>query len=214
MSDHRLIYITIHGIPLSFRLEWPFVASQSGADFHVLHGEAQLEDGSGRHALFSMQMTVSVKEALPSLEPKDTLAPVINAVRKSVDTKYMELIKSPKRQPIALSSRFFSILAGEWTFHRASEEQLAIFLKQRTYWLDKLGVTQSPIADPVDVQYLAATPEQFQAAARRLEQLGLLQVASGQASATAKLRQQGSEIEAAATAAVAELEAKHAFERG
>jgi hypothetical protein len=39
MEAKRKIWVTRNGLPLTFRLQWPFHASTSGADFWVLHGD-------------------------------------------------------------------------------------------------------------------------------------------------------------------------------
>jgi len=101
----KLTYVTLKGIPLTFTLDWPYHQSSGGADYYVLHGNAELEDGTGRHAALSIHMSQTVREALPTIEPKDALAPSINAVRKAADTKDIEFIKSTKRQPMAQDLR-------------------------------------------------------------------------------------------------------------
>ena len=37
------IWVTLRGLPVTIRLEWPFHQSTSGADFWVLHGDIRLE---------------------------------------------------------------------------------------------------------------------------------------------------------------------------
>src|SRR5438128_1197088 len=128
MSDKKLIYVTIHGVPLGFRLEFPFHPSTSGADYYVLHGNVTLEDGSGLHAPVAVHMSQTVKEALPSVDEKGALGPAINAIRKAVDTKDIEFLKSDKRQPIPLSSRAFSLITRKFTFQNPNDDQLLAFL--------------------------------------------------------------------------------------
>jgi hypothetical protein len=61
--------VTLSGLPLSFRLDWPFRPASSGADFHVLHTEITPVNpagcGAGRGNL-----SVTLREVLPSLEPR------------------------------------------------------------------------------------------------------------------------------------------------
>src|SRR5262245_66265765 len=92
----KTIYVTLTGLPLSFHLEWPFHRSSSGADFHVLHGDIRLENGAGLHAPVAVNLSATVREVLPSLEPKDVEAPVINSLRKEVDRRQLEFLKSGK----------------------------------------------------------------------------------------------------------------------
>ena len=94
----KRIYVCQSGLPLSFHLEWPFHKSTSGADFWVLHAECSGERArlacSGIGEPFRDGL-----EVMPSLEPKDIEAPVINALRKEVDRKQIEFLKSGKRVP-------------------------------------------------------------------------------------------------------------------
>ena len=213
MSEQILTYVTIKGIPLTFTLDWPFHQSSGGADYFVLHGNAVLEDGSERHAALSIHMSQTVKEALPSLEPKDALAPAINAVRKATDTKDIEFIKSTKRQPIALSSRAFSIITREFTFQNPDEAGLAEFLKRKVYWAQKLGQGRVLIGDPVEALYTKRTPAQLFAAAKAVEKQGLIKIEGEYATATDALKMESAAIEGAMKEALAEIEAKHEFEK-
>jgi hypothetical protein len=213
MSDTKLTYVTLKGIPLTFTLDWPFHQSSGGADYYVLHGNAELEDGTGRHAALSIHMSQTVKEALPSLEPKDAMGPAINAVRKATDTKDIEFIKSTKRQPMALSSRAFSIVTREFTFQNPNEADLAEFLKRKVYWAQKLGRGKARIADPVEALYVRRTPEQLMAAAQTLAGAGLIKLDGENATATDALMKESAAIEAAMHAALEEIQAKHEFEK-
>src|SRR5579864_3515541 len=108
--------VTLHGLPLTIVLEWPFKASVAGADFYVLHGDIRLEDGRGLHALIALQMTRTVREVLPSLEAEQVESPAVNALRKAVDNKDLEFLRSPKRLPVPLSSRAYDFKRNRWAF--------------------------------------------------------------------------------------------------
>ncbi len=95
-APEKRIYMSQSGLPLSFQLEWPFHKSMSGADFWVLHADIALENSLGLHAPVSVNLSATVYEVMPSLEPKDIEAPVINALRKEVDRKQIEFLKSRK----------------------------------------------------------------------------------------------------------------------
>ncbi|MEO6119946.1 MAG: hypothetical protein ABIP12_04585 [Terriglobales bacterium] len=211
--ETKLTYITLKGIPLTFTLDWPFHQSAGGADYHVLHGNAVLEDGTDRHAALAIHLSQTVKEALPSLEPKDALGPALNTVRKAADTKDIEFIKSTKRQPMALSSRAFSIITREFTFHNPSDAELLEFLKRKVYWAQKLGQGKVRVNDPVDALYLKRTAEQLFESAKTLAQQGLITLEGEYATATDALMKESAAIEGVMQAALAEIEAKHAFEK-
>ena len=100
----RRIWVTLKGLPLSIRLDWPFHQSTSGADFSVLHGDIRLEGSDGLHAPVAVNLSQTVREVLPSMEPKDAEAPVINALRKEVDRRQIEFVKSGKLLPVPFSS--------------------------------------------------------------------------------------------------------------
>src|SRR5579864_3142870 len=77
------IWVTLRGLPLTIQLKWPFHQSTSGADFWVLHGDIRLEGSEGLHAPVAVNLSQTVREVMPSLEPQDAEAPVVNADRKS-----------------------------------------------------------------------------------------------------------------------------------
>src|ERR1700691_4492129 len=105
-SEQKKIWVTLMGLPLTIKLEWPFHRSTSGADFWVLHGDIQLQNSDGLHAPVAVNLSATVREVLPSLEPKDTEAAVINALRKEVDRRQLEFVKSGKLVPVQFSSRY------------------------------------------------------------------------------------------------------------
>ncbi|HEV2715281.1 MAG TPA: hypothetical protein VGU64_08450, partial [Terriglobales bacterium] len=81
-AANKKIWVTLKGLPLTIRLDWPFHQSTSGADFWVLHGDIRLECSEGLHAPVAVNLSQTVREILPSMEPKDAESPVINALRK------------------------------------------------------------------------------------------------------------------------------------
>ena len=205
------VFVTRAGLPLRIQLEWPFHRSQSGADFHVLHGDVVLEGSGGLHALVALQLTVTVREVLPSLEPKDAEAPAINTVRKAVDKKEVEFLKSPKRVPVPFNSRMYDFRRNQWSFGAATDEERAQLIQRKVFWETKLGGSQVQLCDPIDAQYLETTPEHLVSLARALPEL---RVQGEYAEATQELMARGSGIEEQARVAREELEKKHAFERG
>src|SRR5438270_3017387 len=156
----KLIFATLHGLPLSFQLDFPFHPSGGGADYYVLHGLVTLEDGRGLHAPVAVHMSQTVREALPSVDETGALGPAINAIRKATDTKDIEFLKSDKRQPIALSSRAFNIVSRQFTFQNPGDDQLFGYLKRSIYWRTKLGQKSIELEDPIEALYLNRNGDQ------------------------------------------------------
>jgi len=139
----RKIWVTLTGLPLTFRLEWPFRQATSGADFWVLHGDIRLAGSDGLHAPVAVNLSQTVREVMPSLEPADAEAPVINALRKEVDRRQIEFLKSGKLLPVPFSSRHYDFKRGHWVFGRATDEAMAAFVERKVYWETRLG--KSPL---------------------------------------------------------------------
>jgi hypothetical protein len=223
------IWMTLTGLPLTFRLDWPFHQSTSGADFWVLHGDIRLPGSDGLHALVAVNLSQTVREVMPSLEPKDAEAPVINALRKEVDRKQIEFHKSGKLQPVPFSSRHYDFKRAQWVFGKATDEAMAEFVERKVFWQTKLSA-DSPLArkerekggapgvwigDPAEAQYLQTAPGHVVEIAERLVATqGLIRIEGEWAEATPALMNQAERFESARRAALEELEKKHAFERG
>src|ERR1700675_1767025 len=159
MSTHtqtetsKTIYVTRTGLPLRFKLEWPFRRATSGADFDVLHAEITLENSEGLRALVAVNLSVTLREVLPSLEPKDTEGPVINALRKEVDQKQTEFAKSGKLVPLPFSSRHYNFKAGQWAFGTATDEEAAHMIERKVYWQTRIVGGEVWLADPTEALY-------------------------------------------------------------
>ncbi len=209
------IYVTLSGLPLFIDLKWPFHHASSGADFYVLHADLRLADGSGLHALTSVNLSLTVKEVLPSLEPKDAEAPVINTLRKEVDSKQIEFVKSPKLIPVHFNSRYWSFKQNRWTFPSATDDQIAQLILRKVYWADRLTSSSAVnVTDPIDALYVSSTPAHLHEVAQGLASKGLLKLAGDYASATSALQKHAESFEADMKAVIDELQQKHAFERG
>jgi len=221
------IWVTLRGLPLTIQLKWPFHQSTSGADFWVLHGDIRLEGSEGLHAPVAVNLSQTVREVMPSLEPKDAEAPVINALRKEVDRRQIEFVKSGKLLPVPFSSRHYDFKRQQWVFGKATDDVMAEFIERKVYWQTKLA--KSPLAedarngapvrvwigDPAEAQYLQTTPAHLiEIAARLVAAQGLLRIEGESAEATQGLLRQAERFETARREAVEELEKKHAFERG
>jgi hypothetical protein len=210
-------FFTLGGLPVLIEVEWPFHASTAGADFHVIHGRVTLADGSGLHADVSVHLSAVIKEALPSLEPRDTESAVVNAIRKDFDRKQLELMKSGKRQPVPVSSRHYDFKQKKLSFTKASDAQVADFLQRKVYWLAfKLGGPEARVwaADPYDAEYLNTTTAALLQMAQALAAQGVLRPEGEFAAATQTLTARAAEFEAAMQGALHALDEKHRFERG
>ncbi len=210
------IWVTLTGLPLTVKLDWPFHQSTSGADFWVLHGDIRLEGSEGLHAPVAVNLSQTVREVMPSLEPKDAEAPVINALRKEVDRRQIEFLKSGKLLPVPFSSRHYDFKRRQWIFGKASDEAMAEFVERKAYWQTKLGGDKRVwIGDPAEAQYVQTTPAHLlEIAARLVAAQGLLRIEGEWAEPTPGLMNHAERFEKARRSAIEELEKKHAFERG
>jgi len=213
-AREKKIYVCQSGLPLSFQLEWPFHKSTSGADFWVLHADIALENSLGLHAPVSVNLSATVYEVMPSLEPKDIEAPVINALRKEVDRKQIEFLKSGKRVPVQFSSRYYDFKRSKWVFGQATDEAIALMIARKVYWQTKVAGGPVWLGDPTEALFLQSTPQHVLELAQRLRSQELMTLENEWASANASLMAQAEKFEADMRSAVAELEQKHAYERG
>ena len=184
--------VTLAGLPLAFRdFKWPFHLSTSGADTYLVHGVVGLEDGSGSplHAKVAASMTVTFAEVVPAPEQPYAESFVYNAVRKTLDQGQLEVLKSGNRQPVPVTTRYYSRWKKTFVFSDSTEVSRREFLAMKVYWLSAvLGGNQPAwIADPYDAQYLNTTPEELQKDAAQLAKDGLVALEDEFAAATAKL---------------------------
>ncbi|MES2222736.1 MAG: hypothetical protein V4587_17425 [Acidobacteriota bacterium] len=157
-------YVTLEGLPIRLAdFRWPFHRSTSGSDTYVVHGVAHLEDGSASplHAKIAASMTVTFAEIVPAPEQPYSETFIYNAVRKTLDRGQMELIKSGNRQPVPVTTRYYSRWQKKFVFSDTDEEARTDFLALKLYWLSGVLGDSKPVwiatlsADP---QFAAATP--------------------------------------------------------
>lgn len=173
-------YLTLHGIPLSFgKFGWPFHESTSGADTSLVHGEIRLEDGgeSILHAKVAVSMTVTFRDVVPAPEQPFAEGFIYNAIRKTMDQGQLELVKSGNRQPVPLTTRYYSMKQKKFIFNDTTEAQRKDFLAAKVYWLSGVLGAGEPVwlTDPRDSQYLDTTTEDLHGTAEALIAEGLLQ---------------------------------------
>jgi len=176
-------YMTLHGLPLSFgKFSWPFHSSTSGADTFLVHGEVRLEDGphdgqpSPLHAKIAASMTVTFAEIVPAPEQPFAEGFIYNAVRKTMDQGQLELVKSGNRQPVPVTTRYYSRWQKKFTFNDTSAEQRHNYLAAKAYWLSGVLGGGQPVwlTDPRDAQYLNTTVEELKKTAEDLAADGLI----------------------------------------
>jgi hypothetical protein len=213
-SNLKTIYVTRTGLPLSFKLEWPFRHATSGADFDVLHTVITLEHSDGLRALVAVNLSATLREVLPSLDAKDTEAPVINALRKEVDNQQVEFVKSGKLVPLPFSSRHYSFKLKQWVFGKASDEEIARLIERKVYWQTRLVGGEVWLGDATEALYLDTSTDHIAEIAAKIGQQRLFTIARRYATALPQLMQQDERFEAEMADARRQLEEKHAFERG
>ena len=155
-------YVTLAGLPVSFsHFGWPFHRSTSGADTYIVHGEVHLEDGTASplHALVAAAMTVTFAEIVPAPEQPYAETFLYNAVRKTLDNGQLELVKSGNRQPVPVTTRYYSRWQKKFFFTDTTDATRLEYLLLKTYWLSGVLGKNQPIwiADPRDAQYLNTT---------------------------------------------------------
>ena len=208
------VFVTLSGLPLFIDLKWPFHQASSGADFYVLHADLRLADGSGLHALAAVNLSLTVKEVIPSLDPQHTEGPVINALRKEMDRKQLELLKSPKLVPVHFSSRYYDFKRERWAFPGASDDEITQLLLRKVYWTTQVGKHEVPIADPIDALYVNSTVEHLRELAQRLAAQGLIKLSGDLAAPTEAIAKHAESFRADMQTQLDELQKKHTFERG
>jgi len=183
------VFLTLHGLPLSMQqFSWPYHRSTSGADSFILHGIAQLaEPGSPLHAKVAASLTVTFAEVLPALEQPYAEGVTFNAIRKTLDLGQLELLKSGNRQPVPVSTRYYSSRQNRFIFSDTDESKRKEFLRSKVFWISaRLGEGKpSWIADPYDAQYLDCSTDDLHKIARELANEGLLILDSSGEYATA-----------------------------
>jgi len=152
-------YVTLAGLPIAFgKFQWPFHRSTSGADTYIVHGEMYLSDGGPQqlHAKLAASVTVTFAEIVPAMEQPYAETFVYNAIRKTVDLGQLEFLKSGNRQPVPVTTRFYSRWQKRFVFTETNDQERLNYLLTKVYWLSGVLGEGKPvwIADPRDAQYL------------------------------------------------------------
>ncbi|HUY80690.1 MAG TPA: hypothetical protein VMU92_03115 [Acidobacteriaceae bacterium] len=186
------VYVTLAGLPVRFSgFKWPFHRSTSGADTYIVHGTVHLEDGqnSPLHTLVSASMTVTFAEIVPAPEQPYAETFIYNAVRKILDQGQLELLKGGNRQPVPVTTRYYSRWQKKFFFTDTNNQSRQDFIALKVYWLSgALGGSQPVwIADPRDAQYLNTSTDELMQMAGDLSRQGLLKLDGDGAIATPTL---------------------------
>jgi hypothetical protein len=119
---------------------------------------------------------------------------IVNAVRKTLDQGQLELVKSGNRQPVPVTTRYYSMRQQVFIFNDTTEQQRRAYLAAKVFWLGHVLGGGAPvwIADPRDAQYLNTTVDDLKASAAALhtDDLVLLEGDGDWASPTDTLRNQ------------------------
>ena len=182
-------YVTLAGMPITFSdFRWPFHRSISGADTYIVHGVVHVADGTDSvlHAKVSASMTVTFAEIVPAPEQPYAETFIYSAIRKTLDQGQLELLKSGNRQPVPVTTRYYSRWQKKFFFTDTDEKGRQQFLLAKIFWLSGVLGNSQPvwIADPRDAQYLNTTAEELVRAAEALAGAGLVTLGEDFAAAT------------------------------
>jgi hypothetical protein len=200
-------YVTLAGLPVAFgKFEWPFHRSTSGADTYIVHGEMHLADGGAHnlHAKLAASVTLTFAEIVPAMEQPYAETFVYNAVRKTVDYGQLEFVKSGNRQPVPVTTRYYSRWQKKFLFTETNDQERLEYLLRKVYWLSGVLGESKPvwIADPRDAQYLNTTELDLLRMAKNEAGQGLMALDGEFASATSALMARAEEYKAALEAAL------------
>ena len=200
-------YVTLAGLPIAFgKFQWPFHRSRSGADTYVVHGEMHLADGGAHnlHAKVAASVTVTFAEIVPAMEQPYAETFVYNAIRKTVDLGQLEFVKSGNRQPVPVTTRYYSRWQKKFLFTETNDAERLEYLLRKVYWLSGVLGENKPvwIADPRDAQYLNTTEADLLRMAGHEAGEGLMTLDGEYAAATPTLLARAAEYQAALEAAL------------
>jgi hypothetical protein len=200
-------YVTLAGLPISLsNFQWPFHRSTSGADTYIVHGEMHLADGTSQalHAKLAASVTVTFAEIVPAMEQPYAESFVYNAIRKTVDLGQLEFLKSGNRQPVPVTTRFYSRWQKRFIFTETDDKERLAYLLAKVYWLSGVLGEGQPvwIADPRDAQYLNTAEADLLRMAGDEAAEGLMVLTGDYAAPTPKLMDRAPEFRAALDAAL------------
>lgn len=200
-------YVTLAGLPIAFgKFQWPFHRSTSGADTYIVHGDMHLADPEHQalHAKVAASVTVTFAEIVPAMEQPYAETFIYNAIRKIVDLGQLEFVKSGNRQPVPVTTRFYSRWQKKFVFTDTDDNERLDYLLTKVYWLSGALGDSKPvwIADPRDAQYLNTTEADLLRMANHEAGEGLMAVNGEFAAATPALLARAPEFQSRLEAAL------------
>jgi hypothetical protein len=200
-------YVTLAGLPISLgKFQWPFHRSTSGADTYIVHGEMHLADGGTHnlHAKLAASVTLTFAEIVPAMEQPFAETFVYNAIRKTVDYGQLEFVKSGNRQPVPVTTRYYSRWQKRFLFTETTDAERLEYLLRKVYWLSGVLGESKPvwIGDPRDAQYLNTSEADLLRMASHEAGEGLMVLEGELARATPALLARAPEYQAALEAAL------------
>jgi hypothetical protein len=115
---------------------------------------------------------------------------------------------------VQFSSRYYDFKRNRWVFGKAGDEDILGLLRRKLYWQTKAARGPVWMGDPTEALYVQADPARIVDLAHKLVHEGVITMEGEYASANASLMAQVEVFEKEMQLALAELEKKHAFERG
>ena len=203
-------YVTLAGLPVAIRdFRWPLHLSTSGADTYLVHGTVGLEDGTDSvlHAKISAAVTVTFAEIVAAPEQPFAEGFIYNAIRKTLDQGQLEMLKSGNRQPVPVTTRYYSRWQKKFVFADTTPAQRREFVSLKAFWLSGVLGNNQPVwmTDPRDAQYLNTTADEMRADIQAQADEGWLALSDDKdfAAATPKLMERAPEYHAKLDAALA-----------
>ena len=97
-----------------------------------------------------------------------------------MDQGQLELVKSGNRQPVPLTTRYYSAKQKKFVFNDTTAEQRHAYLASKLYWLSGVLGGGEPVwlLDPRDAQYLDTTGDELRGTVGTLLAEGLLRLAA------------------------------------
>jgi hypothetical protein len=165
-----------------------------------------LADGGPQnlYAKLAASVTVTFAEIVPAMEQPYAESFVYNAIRKTVDLGQLEFLKSGNRQPVPVTTRFYSRWQKKFLFTETNDQERLAYLLAKVYWLSGVLGDGKPvwIADPRDAQYLNTTETDLLRMASDEAGEGLLLLDGEFAAPTPQLMERGPQFRAALDAAL------------